>query len=1008
MSLFPEQDKLLAPDTFCFKQLVFVNSAAYAYTQIRIDQHTALFGENNLGKTSMLNTLKLFLLPEVNFRDCHKKFNFRGTNGKVYDGLASFRYYFPEDRAFIILEAENPHNEFCVVLHRGGATDRQEYARMLVPRPYQEIMHLFWDMEAISDNGVGAPVEEMTLQGTLAALRAMGGEPLSERKMIQERLFTFHPWDKQAGRFCLLPLRNGAGSREIDAWRKLIHLAFDISAQDGRTLPDTLATIIEGQKSRRQEHLSLDLNTIIDEAHQLREAGDRITRIVNASRDWERFDALYHQERDQRQQAAQAYVDLAYSLDQEKGRLKEVVEQTSQRLREAERLEEDLRTDKEDLKKQTTEAEAILKNEQAHAQSLREDINAANATINRFADAESPQHILDVLGRSMEEKERAIEGYEDKEKAAANLQEVHTRLQGNERRAKDLEKALANHMPILLDTLPEADASVLYSLNSVLGATHGELTQEQQQAFCHFASQFGDDQGHLVLSSPQAPIHLPGIRFCRYDPEQNREELARQLKALGDSIASDRKTRDRLTQEGRMSAAEITRLKEEAQQALRGLKREKSVLSAKESNEEKLAALESEIVGLEADLKEKNRLLGLKETAWQEAEQAHRSASRERNDAQRQTIKVENLEERLKSIGRSADNVLAGLQRSLTPGLRPVDKGAIEALENEIHELRDQRDQMEQRLRTLLSQQILDEAEDQALKSTFESEEITDFHGRLKAVFDNLETLKTNHRHQVERHNKTTHAQVEILRTAKDQVSAFMRTINAEMGAFQISNLEEIRIDYKLQPRFQQLLQDLEETDLLGADLQDERIYDQLKAFQADFFSKDATRSGVVLSLDKILEAVTYSYRLRGEDQWTTNAQSNGTNMMITTHLLSVLMARLMEPDTQVNMPLVMDEFGSLATRNMRTAREMAEQNGYFLFVANPNRDAKITRILENYVHLGLFHAERAYARNRCIVHHGLCESLTSRHRASEQQTDDTACAASSERDGAPTGDIEP
>ena len=54
-------------DTFRFKQLVFVNSAAYAYTQIRIDQHTALFGENNLGKTSMLNALKLFLLPEVNF-----------------------------------------------------------------------------------------------------------------------------------------------------------------------------------------------------------------------------------------------------------------------------------------------------------------------------------------------------------------------------------------------------------------------------------------------------------------------------------------------------------------------------------------------------------------------------------------------------------------------------------------------------------------------------------------------------------------------------------------------------------------------------------------------------------------------------------------------------------------------------------------------------------------------------------------------------------------------------
>jgi len=63
-------------DQFIIRQLIFVNSAAYAYTEIRVDQHTALFGRNNLGKTSMLNALKLFLLPEENFNGCKKKFGF--------------------------------------------------------------------------------------------------------------------------------------------------------------------------------------------------------------------------------------------------------------------------------------------------------------------------------------------------------------------------------------------------------------------------------------------------------------------------------------------------------------------------------------------------------------------------------------------------------------------------------------------------------------------------------------------------------------------------------------------------------------------------------------------------------------------------------------------------------------------------------------------------------------------------------------------------------------------
>jgi predicted ATP-dependent endonuclease of OLD family len=319
-------------DTFRFKQLIFVNSAAYAYTQIRIDQHTALFGENNLGKTSMLNALKLFLLPEVNFRNCGSKFNFRGTNGNHYDGMASFRYYFPEDRTFIILEAENPYGDFCIVLHRGGATEKMEYARMVVPHPYASLEHLFWDVGASSNDGTGAPVESMTLQNVKTTLREMNGEALSDSKTILERLFTNQPYNKKDGRYSLLPLRNGAGKREMDAWRKLVHLAFDISATDERTLPDTLATIIEGQKSRKEEELQLDLNAILEEAYQLREKGDRIMRIRNASDSWEMFNEQFQHETQLRGQAAKAYADLNESLGTEESRLKEGLETASRAL----------------------------------------------------------------------------------------------------------------------------------------------------------------------------------------------------------------------------------------------------------------------------------------------------------------------------------------------------------------------------------------------------------------------------------------------------------------------------------------------------------------------------------------------------------------------------------------------------------------------------------------------------------------------------------------------------
>ncbi|WP_163560918.1 hypothetical protein [Halomonas sp. NO4] len=963
-------------DTFRFKQLVFVNSAAYAYTQIRIDQHTALFGENNLGKTSMLNALKLFLLPEVNFRKCASKFNFRGTNGKVYDGLASFRYYFPEDRTFIILEAENPHNDFCIVLHRGSATDQLEYARMVVPRPYADIQHLFWDVEAAADDGIGAPVESMTLQGTKSALREMGGEPLSDGKTIQERLFTNQPYDKKAGRYSLLPLRNGAGKREMDAWRKLVHLAFDITAQDERTLPDTLATIIEGQKSRKQEELNINLNAIVEEANQLREEGDRITRIRNASDYWEAFNSHFLHEQQLRGTAAKGYADLDDSVAVEEERLSEVQETAAKTLQEAESRAETLAQTKRDSEKAVMGVAADVKATQKQADELRKQINAAHATINEYHGMPRSE-IIEILDEHVAEQVEAMAGYDNKAVAQENLSQVNRRLEGNKRQALQLDKQLSSRAPTLLDDLKVRDASILYSLNTVLGTTHGELTAEQKQAFIQFSRQFHSEDGNLVLGQPQQRITLKGIAYKGYDAEKTRQSMQHELNDLRAGIERDEKRRATYIEEATLSAEEISKRRKAAEQKMRKAERDKNSLNALDANKENLESLEAELKELDTALAEHKRQLETAEADWQEAETQRKAARQDQKLIQDQAQQIKLIRQRLNRIGKDANNVLEGRHRHLSPTPCAVTEATIAALEEDVDKLSALRTKVHDHLRKLLAINILPNMDSQAHISAFTGEQVEDFHDQLKAVYDNLDTQEANHRHKVERHNKTTHTQVEILRTAKEQVTAFMNRINAEMGQFTISDLEAVRVEYQLHPRFQQLLANLDKADLLSDELQDDRVYSQLKAFQADFFNRDARRTGILLSLDKILERVTYSYRKRGEDGWTTNAQSNGTTMMITTNLLSVLMSRLMDGEAQVTMPLVMDEFGSLATRNMRTARKMAEQHGYCLFVANPNRDSKITQVLGNYVHLGLFHASRAYAENRTVVHHGLCESLT-------------------------------
>ncbi len=95
-------DLLSDGDLYKVLRLVMVNSGSAAYVEIPIDETAALLSKNNKGKTSALNALKLFLLPEINFKACEKKFGF-SSGGKVYTGEESFSYYFPSATSFIIL-----------------------------------------------------------------------------------------------------------------------------------------------------------------------------------------------------------------------------------------------------------------------------------------------------------------------------------------------------------------------------------------------------------------------------------------------------------------------------------------------------------------------------------------------------------------------------------------------------------------------------------------------------------------------------------------------------------------------------------------------------------------------------------------------------------------------------------------------------------------------------------------------------------------------------------------
>ena len=91
----------LEKDRYQINKLICVNSMKnICYLELDVTCNTVLYGDNNLGKTSILSTLKLHLLPEVNFRDSRHKFAFLGSSGKAYNNQESRDFYFPSVNSF--------------------------------------------------------------------------------------------------------------------------------------------------------------------------------------------------------------------------------------------------------------------------------------------------------------------------------------------------------------------------------------------------------------------------------------------------------------------------------------------------------------------------------------------------------------------------------------------------------------------------------------------------------------------------------------------------------------------------------------------------------------------------------------------------------------------------------------------------------------------------------------------------------------------------------------------
>jgi len=98
-----------------FQRLVLLGSAGYSRAELPLDESVSLIAPNNTGKTSLINALQFLLI-----------INKRRMDFGAHDIDKSRRFYFPNNSAYILLEATLP-NIGTVVLGCVGKGVSHEY-----------------------------------------------------------------------------------------------------------------------------------------------------------------------------------------------------------------------------------------------------------------------------------------------------------------------------------------------------------------------------------------------------------------------------------------------------------------------------------------------------------------------------------------------------------------------------------------------------------------------------------------------------------------------------------------------------------------------------------------------------------------------------------------------------------------------------------------------------------------------------------------------------------------
>jgi hypothetical protein len=972
------------PSEYRIREIIFVNSGSNYYVKLPVDTHAALLSGNNKGKTSTLSALKLFLLPEINFKKSADKFGF-SSGGQYFSDIDTFQYYFPGTESYIICNAENPawHKGFCWVLFR---TVELGYQRIAVPHPYSYIEHLFWDDCSAHNNGIGqlqTHIGVTEIKNKLLS-KEYGGELFTERSTIGEAIYTRTSTADDHTRFCLLPMSRRFTAASVDTVRALLGMAFSLGNASTSSLPMAIGSIIDGMGLSvvKNDGVFIDLDSALDEWKRLKQEDERLSLIETLTPAWTQLntDLTLYDERRAYTQEQFARVESTIARELESLQLK--LTQASKDVDTTERESNAARKRLDESRAQQVSCNAHLKAEQKQLAAMLSKLDTIKNLRLDFAslcpvdDASDTEIVLVMKGQAHGVKQE-IQYLTDQSVAQ---QQMQTLIQQNTNIKAEIEKLKESitHLDsgnTLLDQFKPHTRSVLLSLNECFGKISYCPSDNERHTIESFAGLFSDAHGLLTLSN----VALPEVPFRQSDPAALKQTLQKSISDKSTQLQNNKLQLENLNQSIKLKLQEKTDRVSACKKILSRLEEGINLLQSYAMLQKDYDKMSVEFVVLqEAD---SNVTLNFETQSekFRQANDKFNQAKKRLQDLSRPKAIADNLRDTLENIAYRSQDVLT-LKRfqTLTPD-EPVSydpasiRVALNSISASLSEAHTARDNVVMHLKGLLDKKLIESAPEDRHRITLTHKKFYEYFNVLDTLFSTLGKAREKYLEQLHAHNNTAATSARIIENVKGIIENFIDGINQELSTYQISNLDGVEMVADLHPQYVAAIESMRRVSATSDTLLSEAFYAHIRVFQDNFYVRKTGK----IDLSRIIEKISYRFDRNGVKE--TIPQSNGTNCMVNAVLLALLLKRMVPEDLQLSMPVIFDEVGSLDENNLSEILKVMDEHGLTLFAANPDATGIIASVLDVYHDLSCFPATDVDVQGKAelIYFAGMEERLT-------------------------------